>query len=106
MIISVVNLPFKSGDIKKGLSLKPILLPFFRKRFQETSYFKEKARHRYKIKAKNTELKHRHDFGVARASGIFNMELQVAVTIFVVGVKRIIDLINPKQVNKRRNLPK
>jgi hypothetical protein len=29
------------------------------KNFQESEYFKEKARVRYKIEAKNSELKHR-----------------------------------------------
>ena len=56
----------------------------FQKRFQKTAYFKEKTRHRYKIEAKNAELKYRHGIDVARASGLFNMELQAGTTIFVV----------------------
>lgn len=68
----------------------------FQKRFQETPYFKEMARHRYKIEAKNAELKQRHGLDVARASGLFNMELQAATTIFVVNMKRIMTLINRK----------
>ena len=44
------------------------------------------ARHRYKIEAKNAELKQRHGFDVARASGLFSMELQAATTIFVVNM--------------------
>ncbi len=58
--------------------------------------FKEKAKLRYKIEAKNAELKHRHGLDVARVLGLFNMELQVATTIFVVNMKRIMTLINPK----------
>ena len=57
---------------------------------------KEMARHRYKIEAKNAELKQRHGFDVARASGLFSMELQAATTIFVVNMKRIMTLINTK----------
>ena len=68
----------------------------FQKKFQETSYFKEMARHRYKIEAKNAELKQRHGFDVARTSGLFNMELQAATSIFVVNMKRIMTLINKK----------
>ena len=68
----------------------------FQKKFQETPYFKEMARHRYKIEAKNAELKQRHGFDVARASGLFSMELQAATTIFVVNMKRIMALINTK----------
>lgn len=85
MIISVDNLPLKSDD------------HLFQKRFQETTYFKEKARRRYKKESKNAELKRRHGLGVARASGLFNIELQVAVTIFVIGVKRITALKNPNK---------
>ena len=55
------------------------------------------ARHRYKIDAKNTELKHRHGLDVARAPGFFNMEKQAATTIFVVNLKRIMTLINQKK---------
>lgn len=33
--------------------------------FQESEYFKEKAKERYKIEAKNSELKHRHGYDVA-----------------------------------------
>ena len=38
--------------------------------FQETDRFKEKARHRYKIEAKNGELKNVHGYGRAIAYGI------------------------------------
>ncbi|HFU3985852.1 TPA: transposase, partial [Streptococcus suis] len=62
-----------------------------------TPYFKEMARNRYKIEAKNAELKQRHGLDVARASGIFNMELQAATTIFVVNMKRIMTLIDQKE---------
>ncbi|HFI0642211.1 TPA: transposase, partial [Streptococcus suis] len=64
---------------------------------QETPYFKEMARNRYKIEAKNAELKQRHGLDVARASGLFNMELQAATTIFVVNMKRIMTLIDQKE---------
>lgn len=68
----------------------------FQKRFEETPYFKEKAKLRYKIEAKNAELKHRYSLDMARASGLFNMELQVATTIFVVNMKRMTTLTNQK----------
>lgn len=60
--------------------------------FQETEYFKEKAKERYKIEAKNSELKNRHGFDVASSSGLFGMEMQGALTIFAVNLKRIIAL--------------
>lgn len=60
--------------------------------FQETEYFKQRAKERYKIEAKNGELKNRHGFDVASSSGLLGMELQGALTIFAVNLKRIIAL--------------
>lgn len=58
--------------------------------FQETAYFKEKSKHRYKIEAKNGELKNAHGFARATSYGITNMEMQGAMAIFAVNLKRII----------------
>lgn len=60
--------------------------------FQETEYFKDKAKHRYKIEAKNGELKNVHGYGRAISYGINNMQMQSAITIFAVNLKRIIKL--------------
>jgi transposase len=57
--------------------------------FQETEYYKEKAKHRYKIEAKNSELKNVHGYDRAKAYGIENMEMQGALAIFTVNLKRI-----------------
>lgn len=61
--------------------------------FQETEYFKERARERYMIEAKNSELKHRHGYDVALSSGLIGMQMQGALTIFTVNIKRIIKLM-------------
>lgn len=61
--------------------------------FQESEYFREKAKERYKIEAKNSELKHRHGYDVASSSGLVGMELQGAMAIFTVNVKRILKLM-------------
>jgi transposase len=61
--------------------------------FQETEYFKERAKERYKIEAKNSELKYRHGYGVASSSGLIGMEMQGAMTIFAVNLKRIMKLL-------------
>ena len=61
--------------------------------FQESEYFKEKAKERYKIEAKNSELKQRHGYDVASSSGLVGMELQGAMAIFTVNLKRILKLI-------------
>ena len=60
--------------------------------FQETDYYKEKAKHRYKIEAKNSELKNAHGYGRAISYGINNMQMQGAIAIFTVNLKRIIKL--------------
>ena len=43
--------------------------------FQESEYFKEKSKERYKIEAKNSELKHRHGYDKASSSGLIGMEI-------------------------------
>jgi transposase len=63
-------------------------------KFQQTEYFKEKAKHRYKIEAKNSELKNVHGYGRACSYGIANMQMQGAMAIFAVNIKRIFKLIN------------
>lgn len=61
--------------------------------FQETEYFKKKAKERYKIEAKNSEIKHSHGYDVSTFSGLIGMEMQGALTIFTVNLKRILKLI-------------
>lgn len=61
--------------------------------FQDTEYFKEKARHRYKVEAKNGELKNTHGFSRASSYGLTSMEMQAAMAIFAVNLKRILKLV-------------
>lgn len=61
--------------------------------FQETDYYKEKAKHRYKIEAKNSELKNVHGYDRAISYGITNMQMQGALAIFAVNLKRILKLM-------------
>lgn len=63
-------------------------------KFQESEDFKEKSKERYKIEAKNSELKHRHGYNVASSSGLIGMQLQGAMAIFTVNVKRILKLMS------------
>lgn len=64
--------------------------------FQKSDYFKEKSKERYKIEAKNAELKHRHGYDVASSSGLIGMQMQGALAIFTVNLKRILKLSNKK----------
>jgi len=60
--------------------------------FQKNDYYKEKIKHRYKIEVKNSELKNVHGFGRAISYGINNMEMQGALAIFTVNLKRILKI--------------
>lgn len=62
--------------------------------FQASEYFKEKSKERYKIEAKNSELKHRHGYDVASSSGLVGMQMQGAMALFTVNLKRIIKLMS------------
>lgn len=72
--------------------------------FQETDYYKEKAKHRYKIEAKNSELKNVHGYDRAISYGITNMQMQGAIAIFAVNLKRILKLMSENQSYKRSTL--
>ncbi len=92
--------PFKDGCYKEGAKSKSYSVSIKSNvhteqiKFQESDYFKEKSKERYKIEAKNSELKHRHGYDVAKSSGLIGMELQGAMAIFTVNLKRILKLID------------
>ncbi|MFB5664397.1 IS1182 family transposase [Alteribacillus sp. HJP-4] len=65
--------------------------------FQNTKEFKALSKKRYKVEAKNAELKQRHGYGRANTSGLFGMKMQGAATIFVANIKRIFKLMNEKK---------
>ncbi|MBX0334839.1 IS1182 family transposase [Pontibacter sp. HSC-14F20] len=90
--------PLKEGCYKPGAKSKTygvtIKSPIHveQQAFQQTAYFKEKTRERYKIEAKNSELKNVHGYGRAISYGITSMQLQGALAIFTVNLKRILKL--------------
>jgi hypothetical protein len=92
------NCPLKDGCYKPGAKTKSysvsIKSDLHKEQlgFQETALYKEKAKHRYKIEAKNSELKNVHGYGRATAYGIENMQMQGAIAIFAVNLKRILKL--------------
>jgi hypothetical protein len=91
--------PFKEGCYKEGAKSRTYSVSIKssehseQKTFQESEYFKEKAKERYKIEAKNSELKHRHGYDVASTSGLVGMQMQGAMAIFAVNLKRILTLL-------------
>lgn len=94
--------PYQEGCYKKGAKRKTYTETIIcdshseQAKFQETEYFKGKMKERYKIEAKNGELKQRHGYDIASSSGLAAMEMQGAMTIFAVNLKRIVKLINEK----------
>lgn len=91
--------PHKEGCYKEGAKSKSYSVSIKsdehsgQAEFQESDYFKEKSKERYKIEAKNSELKHRHGYDVASSSGLIGMEMQGAMAIFAVNLKRILKFI-------------
>jgi transposase len=92
------NCPLKDGCYKSGAKTKSYSISLKSDvhqdqiAFQETDYYKEKTKHRYKIEAKNSELKNVHGYRRANAYGIENMQMQGAIAIFTVNLKRILKL--------------
>jgi transposase/IS5 family transposase len=60
--------------------------------FECTDYFQEKYKERYKIEAKNGELKRAFGYGKAQFEGYCGMEIQGAMSIFVSNLRRIAKL--------------
>lgn len=95
--------PFREGCYKEGAKTKTYSVSvksdihLEQMAFQETEEFRRKAKERYKIEAKNDELKNRHGLKVAEASGLFGMEIQGATAIFSVNLKRILKLLDAKK---------
>ncbi|WP_176215164.1 transposase, partial [Cytobacillus gottheilii] len=91
--------PLQEGCYKKGAKTKSYSVTIKstehkdQEAFQKTVKFKELSRNRYKIEAKNSELKHAHEYETAKSSGLFGMQIQGATTIFAVNIKRILKLI-------------
>ena len=62
--------------------------------FQNTEYFKNKLRYqRYKIEAKNNELKKAHGLNRAKAMGLTAMRIQSYLTCVTANIKRLMKLL-------------
>ena len=62
--------------------------------FQKTDEFKKKMRQRYKIEAKNSDLKHNCNLERAESFGIHSLTMQTALSVFACNLKTILRLIN------------
>ena len=90
--------PLRDGCYKPGARLKTYsqtLLPDIQKEhieFEKTKVFRDKMRERYKIEAKNADLKHNYGLDRAISYGLKNMTMQTALSIFACNLKRIMRL--------------
>lgn len=62
--------------------------------FSKTDEYKSHMKHRYKIEAKNAELKNQMGYNKADSYGLKNMEMQSALTLFACNIKRILTIMN------------
>jgi transposase len=96
--------PMREGCYKDGAKSKTYSVTILsethieQKEFQESEYFKERARERYKIEAKNAELKQAHGLGEADSVGIIPMRIQSYFTAFAANIKRIVKLAEANAV--------
>ena len=67
--------------------------------YMDTEEFKNLYKERYKIEAKNAELKNNYNYGNANACGKPGITIQGATTLFLANMKRIIKLNEEKKKN-------
>ena len=91
---------YKEGSKCKTYSVK-IKSDFHIKHmdYMETDEFKELYAERYKIEAKNGELKSNYGYDEANATGKVGITIQGATALFLVNMKRIIKLKDEKNNN-------
>lgn len=97
--------PYKNGCYKEGSKTKAYCVKIKddthikHMDYMETEEFKELYKERYKIEAKNAELKKCYDYGNANACGKIGITIQGATTLFLTNIKRIIKLNEEKNKN-------
>lgn len=97
--------PFKDGCYKEGAKTKTYNVKIKddthikHMDYMETEEFKNLYKERYKIEAKNAELKNNYNYGNANACGKIGITIQGATTLFLTNMKRIIKLLEEKNKN-------
>ena len=97
--------PFKDGCYKDGSNSKTYSIKIKDKThikhmdYMNTEEFKNLYKERYKIEAKNAELKNNYEYGNASACGKIGITTQGATTLFLANMKRIIKLNEEKIKN-------
>ena len=97
--------PFKEGCYKKGAKTKTYSIKIkddihiAQMDYMKTEEFKKLYSERYKIEAKNAELKNNYSYDKANACGKIGITIQGATTLFLANMKRIIKLNEEKKKN-------
>ena len=97
--------PFKDGCYKDGSKTKTFSVKIKddthikQMDYMETDEFKKLYSERYKIEAKNSELKNNYGYGQANSCGKLGITIQGATTLFLTNMKRIIKLNQEKSKN-------
>lgn len=97
--------PFKDGCYKDGSKSKTYSVKIKDDmhikhiEYMDTEEFKDLYKERYKIEAKNAELKNNYNYGNANACGKLGITIQGATTLFLTNMKRIIKLNEEKRKN-------
>lgn len=100
--------PFKDGCYKEGSKTKTYNVKIKddthikHMDYMETEEFKTLYSERYKIEAKNAELKNNYNYDEVNACGKLGMTIQGATTLFLVNMKRIIKLNEEKKRKKQK----
>ena len=90
--------PHREGCYKEGAKNKTYTVTLKsnkhlkQEEFQKSEYFQERYKERYKIEAKNGEIKRNFGYDVAKAEGFCGMQIQGALTLFTANIQRIIKL--------------
>ena len=102
--------PFKDGCYKEGAKTKTYSVKIKddthikHMDYMETEEFKKYYSHRYKIEAKNGELKTCYGYEKANSCGKTGMNIQGATTLFLANIKRIYKLEAEKLNKKKENI--
>ena len=97
--------PFKDGCYKVGSKTKTFSVKIKddthikQMDYMKTDEFKKLYSERYKIEAKNAELKNNYGYGQANSCGKIGITIQGATTLFLANMKRIIKLNQEKNKN-------
>lgn len=102
--------PYRDGCYKPGAKTRTFS---FKERetyqeefleFANSEQYKTKLKERYKIEAKNAEMKRSHGLEYCIYRGLFGMQLQTYMTAIVADIKRMVKLLYPKRPSKRRKI--